>query len=87
MREDLKRELLRKSLHIIGITIPIVYLILGKDFTILYISLLIISSIFIEFLRIRAPILFPINKAIESISRKYEKTALASYVYFFMAAL
>ncbi|MCX8169696.1 MAG: hypothetical protein N3D72_01250 [Candidatus Methanomethyliaceae archaeon] len=87
MREDLKRELLRKSLHIIGISIPMVYLFFGRDFTILYISLLIISSIFIELLRIRAPILFPINKVIEGISRKYEKTALASYVYFFMAAL
>ncbi|MCS7097562.1 MAG: hypothetical protein NZ922_01070 [Candidatus Methanomethyliaceae archaeon] len=87
MREDLKRELLRKSLHIIGISIPMVYLFFERDFTILYISLLIISSIFIELLRIRAPILFPINKVIEGISRKYEKTALASYVYFFMAAL
>lgn len=87
MREDLKKELLRKSLHIVGISIPIVYLLFGRDFTIFYISLLIIFSIFIELLRIRAPILFPINKVIESISRKYEKTALASYVYFLMAAL
>lgn len=87
MRESIKKEILRKSLHIIGITIPVSYLFFGKNFTILYVSLLIIASIFIELLRIRAPVLFPINKVIESISRKYEKTALASYVYFFMAAL
>ncbi|MEM1738922.1 MAG: hypothetical protein QXW62_02160 [Candidatus Methanomethylicaceae archaeon] len=87
MRENIKKEILRKSFHITGITIPISYLFFGKNFTILYISSLIIISIFIELLRIRVPILFPINKVVESISRKYEKTALASYVYFFMAAL
>lgn len=87
MKEGIKKEILRKSLHVVGITIPLSYLLFGKNFAVLYTSSLIIISLFVELLRIRAPILFPINKIIESISRKYEKTALASYVYFLMAAL
>lgn len=87
MREKFRKELIRKLFHLTGLTIPLVYTIFGKDYAIFFTSILLLSSIFLEFVRIRAHALFPMNKVADMISRSFEKTALASYVYFCMAAL
>ncbi|MCQ5340760.1 MAG: hypothetical protein NO483_03505 [Candidatus Methanomethylicia archaeon] len=87
MQKLIKKELMRKSFHILGITIPIMYILFGKDLTILYLSILLIIFILIEFIRIRVPILFPLYRVSEEIARSFEKTALASYMYFCVASL
>ena len=87
MREKFRKELIRKIFHLTGLTIPLVYTIFGKDYAIFFTSSLLLSSIFLELVRIRAHVLFPMNKVADMISRSFEKTALATYVYFCMAAL
>ncbi|MBC7113741.1 MAG: hypothetical protein H5T34_07020, partial [Candidatus Methanomethyliales bacterium] len=87
MREKFRKELIRKLFHLTGLTVSLVYMSLGKNYAIFYTSILLLSSIFLEFIRIRAHILFPLNKLADMISRHFEKTAVASYVYFCMAAL
>ena len=87
MREKFRKELIRKLFHITGLTVPLVYIMLGKNYAIFYASTLLLVSIFLEFIRIRAHVLFPMNKLADMISRHFEKTTLASYVYFCMAAL
>ncbi|MEM4177939.1 MAG: hypothetical protein QXK55_08400 [Nitrososphaeria archaeon] len=87
MREKFRKELIRKLFHLTGVTVPLVYIMFGKDYAIFYTSSLLLVSIFLEFIRIRAHVLFPMNKLADMISRHFEKTALASYVYFCMAAL
>ncbi len=87
MQKIIKKELMRKSFHILGMTIPIMYILFGKDLTILYLSILLIIFILIEFIRIRVPILFPLYRISEEVTRSFEKTALASYIYFCVASL
>jgi dolichol kinase len=87
MREKFRKELIRKLFHLTGVTVPLVYVLLGKNYAIFYTSSLLLASIFLEFIRIRAHVLFPLNKLADMISRHFEKTAVASYVYFCMAAL
>lgn len=87
MRERFRKEVVRKLFHLTGVTIPLFYVLLSKDFAIFYTATLLLASIFLEFIRIRAHILFPMNKILDMISRQFETTAIASYVYFCMAAL
>ncbi len=87
MRERFKKEVVRKLLHLTGITIPLVYILFGKNYAIFFTSSLLLVSILLEFIRIRSHTLFPMNKIADMISRHFEKTAVASYVYFCMAAL
>lgn len=87
MRERFRRELIRKLFHLSGISVPLVYALIGKNYAIFYTSSLLLVSIFLEFIRIRVNVLFPLNKLADMISRHFEKTSLASYVYFCMAAL
>ncbi|MCC6012872.1 MAG: hypothetical protein LM593_00675 [Candidatus Verstraetearchaeota archaeon] len=87
MQKAIKKELVRKTFHILGVLVPIIYVLFGKDLTIFYLSILLLIFIFLEFIRIRAPILFPLNRISGEIIRSFEKTALASYIYFCVAAL
>ncbi|MEM4214373.1 MAG: hypothetical protein QXZ28_04200, partial [Candidatus Methanomethylicaceae archaeon] len=61
MREKFRKELIRKLFHLTGVTVPLVYIMFGKDYAIFYTSSLLLVSIFLEFIRIRAHVLFPMN--------------------------
>jgi dolichol kinase len=87
MRERLKREILRKALHNTGITIPIAYFFFGRDVVLLYASMALLVFLGLEFIRIRANKLFPLERTAEYIQRKGEKNALAATVYFCVAAI
>jgi dolichol kinase len=87
MRERLKREISRKALHNTGITVPIVYFFFGRDVVLFYTSIALLVFLALEFIRIRANKLFPLERTAEYIQRKGEKNALAATVYFCVAAI
>jgi len=86
MKERLKRELVRKTFHMSGVTVPLVYVLFGRDLAILYTSAALIAFVMLEFVRTRAHSLFPMVKTADLIARQSEKNALAAYVYFCIAA-
>ena len=87
MRERLKREISRKALHNTGITVPIAYFFFGRDLVLLYASMALLVFLGLEFIRIRANKLFPLERTAAYIQRKGEKNALAATVYFCVAAI
>ena len=82
MKERLKRELMRKTFHMSGVTVPLVYALFGRELAILYTSAALIAFVMLEFVRTRAHSLFPMVKTADLIARQSEKNALAAYVYF-----
>ena len=82
MQERLKREISRKALHNTGITVPIAYFFFGRDLVLLYTSMALLVFLGLEFIRIRANKLFPLERTAAYIQRKGEKNALAATVYF-----
>jgi dolichol kinase len=87
MKERLKRELMRKTFHMSGVTVPLVYALFGRELAILYTSAALIAFVMLEFVRTRAHSLFPMVKTADLIARQSEKNALAAYVYFCIAAV
>ncbi len=87
MQDKLRREISRKTLHLSGITVPLVYYFLGKDYTLLYTSAALLVFLGLEFIRIRANKLFPLERTAEYIQRKGERNALAATIYFCVAAI
>ncbi len=88
---ELKKEVLRKSLHLTGLLIPASYILFGKELTILFISLAIVAFFIIEPYRISRdtakkiiegirPILKDeafriVSRTIESLDRKIREIA------------
>jgi len=87
MQDKLRREISRKALHLTGITVPIVYYFFGREFALLYTSAALLVFLGMEFIRIRANKLFPLERTAEYIQRKGERNALAASVYFCVAAI
>jgi dolichol kinase len=87
MQDKLRREVSRKTLHLTGITVPIVYYFQGKDYALLFTSSALLVFLILEFIRIRANKLFPLERTAEYIQRKGEKNALAATVYFCIASI
>jgi len=87
MNARFKQELVRKTFHLSGITVPIAYLFFGRYAAILYTSAALLAFLLLEFIRIRAHSLFPLVKTADIVQRPKEKTAIAAYVYFCMAAV
>jgi dolichol kinase len=87
MKERLKRELMRKTFHMSGVTVPLVYVLFGRELAILYTSAALIAFVMLEFVRTRAHSLFPMVKTADLIAKQSEKNALAAYVYFCIAAV
>ncbi|MBM5804777.1 MAG: hypothetical protein FJZ49_01720 [Candidatus Verstraetearchaeota archaeon] len=87
MKERFKRELMRKTFHMSGVTVPLVYVLFGRELAILYTSAALIAFVMLEFVRTRAHSLFPMVKTADLIARQSEKNALAAYVYFCIAAV
>lgn len=87
MREELKRELIRKAIHLTGISVPIFYYYFDRDLTILYASTALLSFVVFEYVRVRVHSLFPLPKMASLIQRMKERTAVAANVYFCVAAV
>lgn len=87
MKEALRRELLRKTIHLSGVTVPVVYYFFNRDYALLYTSLALISFVVLEYIRIRAHSIFPFVRTADSIQRQREKIAMAANVYFCIAAV
>jgi len=87
MRARLKNEVVRKAFHVSGITVPLVYFYLGRDYAILYTSAALLGFMALEFIRTRAHSLFPLRRTADMIERQKEKTAIAAYIYFSIAAV
>lgn len=87
MQDRLRREISRKALHLSGITVPLAYYFLGRDYALLYTSAALLVFLGLEFVRIRAQLLFPLERAAEYIQRKGERNALAASVYFCVAGI
>ncbi len=87
MLAKLKNEVVRKAFHITGLSVPIIYFFIGRDYAILYTSVALLAFMVLEFVRIRAHSLFPMRRTADRIERKKEKTAIAAYIYFCMAAV
>jgi len=87
MQDKLKREISRKALHLTGITVPVAYYFFGREFALLYTSAALLVFLGLEFIRIRANKLFPLERTAEYIQRKGERNALAASVYFCVAAI
>jgi len=86
MKERLKREIYRKSFHLTGVTVPIAYLLFGRETAILFTSVALIAFVALEFVRIRAHSLFPMAKVATLVERQSEKVTVAATVYFCIAA-
>lgn len=77
---ELKKEIIRKSIHFTGLSYIPAYMYFGKDIVALAIVGALCFSIFLEYFRIRYGIL-------SAIAREYEKKSLGAYIYFGIASL
>lgn len=87
MREELRRELIRKAIHLTGISVPIFYYYFDRDLTILYAATALLLFVVLEYVRVRAHSLFPLPKTASLIQRMKERAAVAANVYFCVAAV
>ncbi|AAL81284.1 phosphatidate cytidylyltransferase [Pyrococcus furiosus DSM 3638] len=97
----LKIEIKRKALHMTGLTVPAVYLLFGKEVTVLFVSLALTVFLILEPFRtveelrerikkklgIPEEIANKIEKEIESIAREHEKRGIGAHIYFAAASL
>ena len=77
---ELKKELIRKSIHFIGLSYIPAYLYFGREILILGIIVALSFSAIFEFFRLRFGIL-------SFVVREYEKKKMGAYIYFGIAAL
>ncbi|MEJ5292091.1 MAG: hypothetical protein WHS82_00675 [Candidatus Methanosuratincola sp.] len=87
MREGLRKELVRKTIHLTGISVPLFYHFFDKDFTLLYTATALLLFVLLEYVRVRAYSLFPMPRMVSLVQRMKEKTAIAANVYFCVAAV
>ncbi|VVB89549.1 Uncharacterised protein [uncultured archaeon] len=76
------REIRRKSFHLTGSLIPIVYYFLSKETAVLGLSVINLILFLMEWLRLKGKITLP-----EMLLRPHENKQVAAYIYFQMAAL
>jgi dolichol kinase len=86
MKERLRSEIYRKSFHLTGVTVPISYVLFGREVAILFTSVALLAFVALEFVRIRAHSLFPLAKIASLVERQSEKVTVAATVYFCIAA-
>ncbi len=75
-------ELLRKTFHITGSLIPIIYYFISRETALIVLSSVNALILLIEWLRLRGRIKLP-----EILLRPHESKQVAAYIYFNMAAL
>ncbi|MBO8179419.1 MAG: hypothetical protein H0Z19_02920 [Archaeoglobus sp.] len=77
---ELKRELLRKSIHFSGITYILAYLYLGRELLIVGVAITLLFALIFEFFRLKYNLL-------SGIVREHEKARIGAYIYFGVAIL
>ncbi|KCZ73121.1 dolichol kinase [Candidatus Methanoperedens nitroreducens] len=82
MFDLLSRELLRKTFHITGSLIPIIYYFISRETALIVLSSVNAFILLIEWLRLRGKIKLP-----DILLRPHENKQVAAYIYFNMAAL
>lgn len=87
MREELRKELIRKTIHLTGISVPLFYNFFDRDLTILFAAIALLLFVVLEYVRVRAHLLFPLPRMASLIQRMKERTAIAANVYFCVAAV
>ncbi len=80
--ELLSHELLRKTVHVSGIYIPVAYYFLSKENAVMLLSFVNAVLLLVEWLRLSGKIKLP-----EVLLRPHEEKNVAAYIYFQMAAL
>lgn len=84
--KNIKKEIMRKTLHIFGVTIWFVYHYLGYEYTFTYLATCLLISFILELIRLRKYSWYPFKEITRRLSRKYEKSAFAAHIYFFASA-
>ncbi|MGA2573817.1 MAG: hypothetical protein ABSF36_06400 [Candidatus Methanomethylicaceae archaeon] len=87
MKERFKRELVRKTFHLTAISVPLFYVVFGRDIVIFYTAASLLFFVILEFIRVRAHSIFPLGKTADLIQRQGEKNSIAASIYFCVAAL
>lgn len=87
MREKLRSEFLRKTIHLAGISVPISYYFFGREIALLLSSSALILFLVLEYIRVRAHSIFPLSRTVEAIQRRKEIVAIAANVYYCVAAV
>lgn len=78
-----KREILRKSLHLLVLALPFLYELYGKDVTLRVVFLALLIFIFLEYFRVKRGWLF----GFERLAREDEKKGVGAHIYFTLSAL
>ncbi|NJE25326.1 phosphatidate cytidylyltransferase [Thermococcus sp. MV5] len=100
---SMKSELKRKTLHLTGLSVPLLYLLLGQKVTIGFVATALIVFIILEPFRIveelrdkvkrklglyvREEVIALVEKELEAISREHEKYSIGAHIYFTVGAL
>ncbi|AEC52532.1 hypothetical protein PNA2_1617 [Pyrococcus sp. NA2] len=98
---SLKLELKRKALHMTGLSVPLMYLLFGREVTIAFVATFLIIFIILEPFRLVEDfrdrvkrklglpheVIAKIEREINGIAREHEKKGLGAHIYFTIAAL
>ncbi|CAB50125.1 diacylglycerol/polyprenol kinase family protein [Pyrococcus abyssi] len=98
---SLKLELKRKALHMTGLSVPIIYLLFGREATLIFVSTFLVIFLALEPFRlveelrdkvkrklgIPDGVMAKIEREIDGIAREHEKRGLGAHIYFTLAAL
>jgi len=97
----MKCELKRKALHLTGLTVPLSYLIFGREVTLTFVAITLVLFLILEPFRIvehlrdrvkeklglYVDIIEKVEREIETIAREHEKRSIGAHIYFTLAAL
>ncbi len=83
----LRRELARKSVHCVGLAIPLTYALFGKVEALIICITLLATSILFEWIRVREYPLFPFKRVEAYIARPRERAAIGAHVYLCASAI
>jgi len=99
----MKSELKRKALHLTGLTVPLSYIIFGREVTLTFVAITLVLFLILEPFRIvehlrdrvkeklglyvDKKIIEKVEREIETIAREHEKRGIGAHIYFTLAAL
>ncbi|AHF81271.1 diacylglycerol/polyprenol kinase family protein [Thermococcus paralvinellae] len=99
---SMKSELKRKALHLTGLTVPLVYILLGKKVALIFVGLSFAVFVALEPLRIvehlrdklkkklglyvDRQLIEIVEREIDTIAREHEKRSIGAHIYFTLAA-
>ncbi|MCS7373445.1 MAG: hypothetical protein NDF53_02135 [archaeon GB-1867-097] len=83
----IRRELLRKTLHIFGVSIYLTYLKFGVEGSFLYLLVCFSISLLFEITRLKAYRYFPFKFIIRKVVRDEERWKFGAHIYFFIGSI